>query len=84
MSGLPPETTQDRTQTKGTTPNPRIEIKISDPAGNRTQATRLEDRESTNQATETDSKFLTQQNSTRKLQGVRDISAILLTVVGDG
>ena len=36
MSGPPPKTTQDRH--KGHTPNPRTEIKIPDPAGNRTRA----------------------------------------------
>ena len=39
---------------KGHTPNPRTEIKIPDPAGNRTQATKLEGRDSTDHATTTD------------------------------
>ena len=40
---------------KGHTPNPRIEIKIHDPSGNRTRAARLESRDSTDHATATDS-----------------------------
>ena len=36
---------------KGHTPNPRTEIKIHDPSGNRTRAARLEDRDSTATAT---------------------------------
>ena len=47
MSGPPRETIQDRTQTKDTHPVLRIEIKISGPAGNRTRAAGLEDRDST-------------------------------------
>ena len=39
MSGSPPETIQDRTQRH--TPSSRIEIKIPDPAGNRTRASKL-------------------------------------------
>ena len=39
---------------KGHTPNPRIGIKIPDPAGNRTRAAGLEDRDSTDHATATD------------------------------
>ena len=39
---------------KGDTPNPRIGIKIPDPAGNRTRATGLEGRDSTEHATTTD------------------------------
>ena len=43
MKGSPPETTQDRTQAKHThTSNSRIEIKICDPAGNRTWYALLE------------------------------------------
>ena len=42
MSGPPPETAQDRIQDKGHTPNPRIGIKIPDPAGNRTWIAALE------------------------------------------
>ena len=38
---------------KGHTPNPRKEIKIPDPAGNRTRAVGLEDRDSTDHATAT-------------------------------
>ena len=53
MSGPPPKTTQDRTQ-RTHTPNPRTEIEIPDPAGNRTQAAGLEGRDSTNHATATD------------------------------
>ena len=49
MSGSPAETTQDEL-----TLRPRIEIKISDPAGNRTWAVGLEGRDSTDHATETD------------------------------
>ena len=44
----------DRTEHKGHTPNPRIEIKIPDPAGNRIRATGLEGRDSTEHATATD------------------------------
>ena len=54
MSGPLPETAQDRTQTKGHTPNPRIGIKIPDPAGNRTRAAGLEGRDSTDHTTATD------------------------------
>ena len=39
---------------KGHTPNPRIEIKIPDPAGNRTWAAGLEGRDSTDHATAMD------------------------------
>ena len=39
---------------KGYTPNPRTEIKIPEPAGNRTQAAELEGRDSTDHATATD------------------------------
>ena len=39
---------------KGHTPNPRIGIKIPDPARNRTRAARLEGRDSTDHATVTD------------------------------
>ena len=38
---------------KGHTPNPRTEIKILDPAGNRTRAAVLEGRDSTHHATST-------------------------------
>ena len=41
---------------KGHTPNPSTEIKIPDPAGNRTRAPGLEGRDSTDHATATDSK----------------------------
>ena len=41
---------------KGHTPNPRREIKIPDPAGNRTRAAGLEGRDSTVHATTTDLK----------------------------
>ena len=40
--------------TEDTQPNPRIGIKILNPAGNRTQAAGLEGWDSTNHATETD------------------------------
>ena len=50
LSGPPPKTTQDRTHT----PNPRIGIKIPDPAGNVTWAAGLEGRDSTDHATATD------------------------------
>ena len=53
MSGPSPKTTQGRTQTKDT-PNPRAEIKIPDPAGNRTRAAVLEGRVSTDHARATD------------------------------
>ena len=43
-----------RTEYKGHTPNPRTEIKISDPAGNRIRAAGLEGRDSTDHATATD------------------------------
>ena len=39
---------------KGHTPNPRSEIKMYDPAGNRTRAAGLEGRDSTDHATATD------------------------------
>ena len=44
MSGSPPETTHDRTQTKE---SPRMEIKIPNPARNETPAAGLEGRNST-------------------------------------
>ena len=53
MSGSPPETAQDRTQDKGHTPNPKIGIKIPDPAGNRTRVAGLEGRDSTDHVTAT-------------------------------
>ena len=43
----------------GHTPNPRIGIKIPDPAGNRTRAAGLEGRDSTDHATATDMTNLT-------------------------
>ena len=46
---------QHRTEHKGLTPNPRTEIKIPHPAGNRTRAAGLEGRNSTDHATVTDS-----------------------------
>ena len=39
---------------KGHTPNPRTEIKIPDPVGNRTRASGLEGRDSTDHAMATD------------------------------
>ena len=39
---------------EGHTPNPRTEIKIPDPDGNRTRTTGLEGRDSTDHATATD------------------------------
>ena len=42
---------QHRTEHKGHTPSPRIEIEIPDPAGNRTRAAELEGRDSTDHAT---------------------------------
>ena len=39
---------------KGHIPSPKIEIKISDPDGNRTRSTGLEGRDSTDHATATD------------------------------
>ena len=42
MSGPPPETAQDRTQTKDTHPIPGYELKIPDPTGNGTRAAGLE------------------------------------------
>ena len=39
-------------------PNPKIEIKIPDPAGNRTRAAGLEGRDSTDHATATDGVIL--------------------------
>ena len=39
---------------KGHTPNPKTEIKIPDPAGNRIRAAELEGRDSTDHATATD------------------------------
>ena len=50
MSGPPPKTTQDRTKYTHT-PNTRTEIKIADPAANRTRAAGLEGRDSTDHAT---------------------------------
>ena len=44
MTGPPPETTQDSTPTKDSALNPRTEIKILDPAGNRTRAAGLDGR----------------------------------------
>ena len=44
-----PETTQDNID-KGLSPSPRLEIKIPDFAGNRTQAAGLEGRDSTDHA----------------------------------
>ena len=41
-------------------PNPRIEIKIPDPAGNRTRASELESRDSTDHASVTDGVILLQ------------------------
>ena len=52
MSGPPPENTQNRNPTKDIA-WPRIEIKISDPAGNETWAARLEGRDSTDDVTGT-------------------------------
>ena len=52
MSGQPPDTTQDRTQTKDTHPVPGI--KIPDPVGNRTRAAGLEGRDSTDHPMATD------------------------------
>ena len=48
MSGPPPETTQHNID-KVNTSNARMEIKILDPAGNRTQAAGLEGRDSNDQ-----------------------------------
>ena len=45
---------QHRTEYKGHSPNPMTEIKIPDPAGNRTRAAGLEGRDSTDHATATD------------------------------
>ena len=50
---------QHRTEHKGHTPNSRTEIKIPDPAGNRTWAAGLEGRDSTDHATATDKLLLT-------------------------
>ena len=51
---------QHRTEhSKGHTPNPRTEIKIPDPAGNRTRATGLEVSDSTDHATATDENNIT-------------------------
>ena len=44
---------QHRTEHKGNTPNPRTEIKILYPTGNRTLAAGLEGRDSTDHATAT-------------------------------
>ena len=51
--GLHKDNTGQNTD-KEHTPNPRIEIKIPDPAGNRTRAATLEGRDSTDHATVTD------------------------------
>ena len=48
------EDNTDRTQIKDTHPNPRTEINIPDPAGNRTWVAGLEGRDSTDHATATD------------------------------
>ena len=53
MSGPPLETAQDRTQDKGNTPNPKIGIKIPDPARDPTRVAGLEGRDSTDHATAT-------------------------------
>ena len=53
MTGPPQETAQDKTQDNGHSPNPRIGIKIPDPAGNRTRVAGLEGRDSTDHATAT-------------------------------
>ena len=45
---------EDSTGHKGHTPNPRIGIKIPDPAGNRTRAAGLKVRDSTDHAKATD------------------------------
>ena len=52
--------TEDRTEHRQRThtPNPRTEIKIPDPAGNRIRAAGLEGRDSTDHATVTDVKFI--------------------------
>ena len=55
MSGPPPNTTQDRTQTKDTHPIPGQKLKFLSPAGNRTRAAVLEGRDSTDHATARDS-----------------------------
>ena len=47
------DSAEDNTD-KEHTPNPRTEIKILDPAGNRTRAAGLEGRDSTDHATATD------------------------------
>ena len=44
----------DRTEHKGHTPSPRIEVKISEPAGNRTLASGLEGKDSIDHTTTTD------------------------------
>ena len=56
MSGPPPETMQDRTQTKNTH-SPRIEIKFFYPAGYRARDAGLEGRDSNDYATEMDHKI---------------------------
>ena len=50
----PPSQGQHRTEDKGHTPSPRMEIKIPDPAENRNRAARLEVRDSINHARTTD------------------------------
>ena len=55
ITGPPPKTTQDRTQTKDTHLIPGQELKIPGTAGNRTRAAGLEGRDSTDHATATDS-----------------------------
>ena len=54
MSGPPAGYNIGQNIDKGHAPNPRTEIKIPDPAGNRTQAAGLEDRDSTDHATAMD------------------------------
>ena len=79
---------------KGHTPNPRTEIKIPDPAGNRTRAAGLEGRDSTNHATATDgaknllrentkitiSSLLQCTNNTLLIQVGRSVNILLITL----
>ena len=53
---------------KGHAHNPRTEIKIPDPAGNRTRAAGQEDRDSTDHATATDIYFYTNLNIVEQIK----------------
>ena len=58
---------------KGHTPNPRTEIKVPDPAVNRTRAAGLEGRDSTDHAMATDSRFDPAINKTKRAEHINDM-----------